>query len=147
MDEHTATERTGPREKQMGMYTALVLDARLKVDAPEDVIETLTYMVADNKPHEQDLPSHPLFGDTRWTWMLRGSSGYFPIERVPQLRQLLDGYPGGAWLLSVGCSIKNYDDEINLFLDWLKPHIEEALGYTIYEEDATITPILINWQG
>jgi hypothetical protein len=133
----------------MGMYTALVLDARLKADTPQDVIETLTYMVADDKPDEEKLklPDHPLFGDTRWSWMLRCSSGSFPIERAPHLRQLLCGYPVGVWELSVGCSIKNYDDEIGLFLDWLKPHVVEALGYTIYEEDPTITPILINWRG
>ena len=41
-----------------------------------------------------------------------------------------------GWYLTVRCSFKNYDDEIELFLDWLAPYIETYgfLGYHRYEE-------------
>ncbi|MGW3992198.1 hypothetical protein ACWEF6_01800 [Amycolatopsis sp. NPDC004772] len=126
----------------MGMYTALVLDARLKRDVPERVLLTLRHMVGELETLES-TPDHALFGDTRWEWMLRGNSAYFPVERPPKLYRPFYGSGEGAWLLSVGCSIKNYDREIPLFLEWLTPYVEEAIGYTMYEEDETITPVLL----
>lgn len=128
------------------MYTALVLDARLKRDTPDEVIRALRAMVAgtgDNVPIVE-RPEHPLFGTSRWSWMLTGSSAYFPLERAPQLFKPVSG--GGETteplMLSVGMSIKNYDNEIELFLDWLTPYIEEGIGYRMYEQDDAVTPIL-----
>lgn len=131
----------------MGMYTALVLDARTVRDTPDDVVRILKFMTAADGAHEPwDLPKHPLFGENRWRWMLRGSSAYFPIERNPQFYKPFYGPDEGAWLLSVGTSLKNYDDEIEKFLDWVTPYIETGIGYWIYEEDTRITPIHINWR-
>lgn len=129
----------------MGMYTALVLDARLKANVPDQVIETLKFMMGPGTG-VVDPPEHPLFGDTRWAWMLKGSSAYFPIEREPLLYRPFYGADETSKpvLLSVGCSLKNYDNEIALFLDWLTPYIEEAVGYSMYEGDEQITPILIS---
>lgn len=129
----------------MGMYTALVLDARLKDNVPKHVLETLEYMISANKPVEEGyvFPNHPLFGDTRWSRMLRGSSAYFPVEREPKLEFPFFGKSDRTYMLSVGFSIKNYDNEISLFLDWLKPYTEEAIGWTMYEEDEN--PTLILW--
>lgn len=128
----------------MGMYTALVLDARLREDVPEEVINVLRYMVEEGHPIPR-RPDHPLFGDTRWSWMLRGDSAYFPIERKPLLYRPFYGPSEKPLLLSVGCSFKNYCDEIRLFLNWISPYVEEAIGYSMYEEDTGITPIVMGW--
>lgn len=128
----------------MGMYTALVLDARTIRNTPKDVVEILKFMTAEGvDPEPENLPDHPLFGHTRWRWMLRGNSAYFPIEREPKFYKPFYGPEEGAWLLSVGCSLKNYDDEIAKFLDWLTPYTEDGVGYWMYEEDSKPTIILI----
>lgn len=132
----------------MGMYTALVLDARLKSDTPEPVLKVLEFMVHDghySKPALPVLPIHPLFQTDRWVWMLNGSSAYFPLERKAQL---FEPFYGG-WekpaplMLSVGFSIKNYDDEIGKFLDWLAPYVQHGVGFTQYEEEEKLSPFII----
>lgn len=134
----------------MGMYTALVLDARLKDDTPQGVIDVLQRMISGTEVSSdpRSLPDHGLFGDTRWSWMLRGSSAYFPLEREPSLRAPFyysHGHSDTPVLLSVGFSIKNYDNEIELFIDWLTPYVYEAIGWTMYEENEAPTPIVIGW--
>lgn len=130
----------------MGMYTALVLDARLKDDTPPLVTNTLRYMIDESPRYPITPPDHELFGDTRWSWMLRGTSAYFPLERKPSLAAPFyysRGNQGLPVLLSVGFSIKNYDNEIAFFLNWLTPYIDEAIGWTMYEEDEMPTMLVI----
>lgn len=119
----------------MGMYTALVLDARLKDDTPQGVIDVLRRMISGTEASSdpRSLPDHGLFGDTRWSWMLRGSSAYFPLEREPSLR--------APFYYSHGHS----DTPVLLFIDWLTPYVYEALGWTMYEEDEAPTPVVIGW--
>ena len=48
-----------------------------------------------------------------------------------------------SYVLSTRSSIKNYANEIETFLDWIKPYIESGSGYrdmyaiVTYEEDET----------
>lgn len=125
------------------MYTALVLDARLEAGVPSSVLDVLSYMITETQDGAPPaLPKHDLFGNTRWSWMFRGSSAYFPIEREPILQRTVYSAPTEVnWILSVGLSIKNYNNEIELFLDWIKPYVEEAIGYWQYEEDESVTPV------
>lgn len=130
----------------MGMYTGLVLDARLKNTITTDVTEVLGFMIRSGEGREPLVPDHDLFQTSRWVWMLNGDSAYFPVERRPILaRPALYGRheTGVPTLLSVGFSIKNYDSEIEKFLDWLTPYLEEGIGWTMYEEDEFPTLILI----
>lgn len=121
----------------MGMYTALHFNAELKDDVPEYVIDTLKYMVGDvdKLPGRiEGAPTHPLFDTDRWRGMLRSDSAYFYARTRSEL---VTEY--GAWFIHVQCNLKNYDDEIAKFLDFIMPHVRaypgEFLGYWMYEED------------
>lgn len=130
----------------MGMYTALVLDARLTSDTPESVLEILEFMVDahdDRGLPTFTTPRHDLFLTPRWSWMLNGSSAYFPLERKAQLFKPYYGGWEDIRTLSVGMSIKNYDNEIEKFLDWLAPFVEHGVGFTQYEEDEKLSPFII----
>jgi len=119
----------------MGMYTELVVSTRI-VDDPK-VINVLKLMIAEDLdvPEIVDLPSHPLFETGRWNYMLRSSSYYF----TPIASSLLEyDKIGKSWSFINRSDFKNYDNEINLFLDWIDPYIDaedgEMIGYSRYEE-------------
>ena len=121
----------------MGMYTELVLG--LKVSSNDEIIGMLKYMLDNDnisKPTHADY-SHKFFSTDRWSWMLIGSSYYFDGQTDSKLIRddLFDGRPD--YYLNVRCSIKNYNQEFQLFLDWLEPYIDTHgfLGYMRYEED------------
>jgi hypothetical protein len=132
----------------MGMYTALHFGADLKLDTPDQIVNILRYMLDEkHDPHSPPAtPEHPLFGvDTRWRWMLMGDSWYFRHESFSKVIDC----PGGGHTLSITCNLKNYNDEISKFLDWIMPYVMEEpggwLGYWMYEEDEI--PTLIFFPG
>jgi hypothetical protein len=117
----------------MGMYTAFHLTVELKPNTPQEVIETLRCMV-NGGALVDGAPVHPLFGDTRWRFMLQCDSYYFPAETHSVL---VHGRTARTYFLTVLCNFRNYGNEIALFLDWLKPYICEGrdwIGYHWYEE-------------
>jgi hypothetical protein len=117
----------------MGMYTELVISTRIIDDS--EVINVLKLMTDLGVSEIEELPKHPLFETPRWRHMLRSASYYF----VPTPSSLLeyDGI-GENWSFINRSDFKNYDNEINLFLDWLDPYIDssagEMIGYSRYEE-------------
>jgi quinol monooxygenase YgiN len=48
---------------------------------------------------------------------------------------------GPAYYVSFRANLKNYDDEIDKFFDWVAPHVRDSgaektfLGYSQYEEN------------
>lgn len=120
----------------MGMYTECLL--MLELDGkrtPKIVSDTLQYMVSgDDAPKPDVMPDHKLFGDTRWRWMLQGSSYYFDGQPMRTFRH--DDIAKG-WFLTSLSNIKNYDNEWELMLNWLTPCIasEGHIGHIRYEED------------
>lgn len=118
----------------MGMYTELFISTRIK-DVPE-VIDILKDMISGNHIELEQIPDHPFFYTTRWKHMLRCSSHYF----VPVASSLLEySKIGDFWVFTNRSDFKNYDNEIDLFVDWLNPYIDaiegEMVGYFRYEED------------
>lgn len=114
----------------MGMYTELVLGVKIVPD--KKVLQKLEYMLDNDKPDVEI--KHSLFSDaTRWNYMLMCDSYYFDGQTDSKL--VHDNICGGDYL-NVRCNLKNYGDEIELFLDWLCPYIETEgfLGYMRYEE-------------
>ena len=117
----------------MGMYTELNIGVSIK--NYEEVIQKLQFMLGDS---DKDVNiDHPLFGkEKRWEYMLRCGSYYFDGQPDSKLYRddLYENDP--MYFLNVRCNLKNYEDEIKLFLDWLCPYIntEGFLGYTRYEE-------------
>ncbi len=121
----------------MGMYTELKLNVELKQDVPDEVIHILEYML-DDSAHQPPLPDHPLFKTARWSRMLHCGSPYF---NTPTYSELL--HEDSTYVLNIQCNFKNYDDEIDKFLDWLRPHIqtEGIIGHHWYETDDEPTAI------
>lgn len=118
----------------MGMYTELVLGVDLVRDTPEEVIDILKYMIeGELEDPEPTVPDHPLFKTDRWRIMLRCDSHYFGGCSF----SILDSprYKGDVYKLSIRSNLKNYDSEIELFLNWLAPYIETRgfIGHMRYE--------------
>ena len=126
----------------MGMYTEIHFNSELKSDTPEDVINILKYMVGDLENEPESKQDHELFGDTRWKFMLRCDSYYFDADTHSTLR--FDDI-SNRYYLCVRSNLKNYGNEIENFVEWVKAYLDktkgEFLGFSRYEE--TEEPVLI----
>ena len=117
----------------MGMYTELIFGVKLKKDTPENVINTLKYMTG----LISEIPK-----DYQWEIHKRnpllGGSYYFAISN-PSPNMSFDKI-SNEWQVNTRGNIKNYENEIEDFLKWIKPFISQGSGYkemyaiTIYEE-------------
>lgn len=116
----------------MGMYTQL--KATIKLDYNHDdvdkVIKVLCHMLyAENIDIDNEISyfKHPLFETSRWDWMLNGSSAYFDEHEPSYLRD---------YVLYLDFDMKNYDNEIQKFLDWIRPYSVSRgkIGTYRYEE-------------
>ena len=117
----------------MGMYTELFISTRIVDD--KNVIAILKYMIGEIET-QPELPDHDLFKTVRWPHMLVGSSYYF----VPRVVHLLEyDKIGDYWCFINRSDFKNYNNEIEQFIDWIKPHLADKEGdvfaYSRYEED------------
>ena len=112
----------------MGMYTELVLKAEVKRDLPQDVEAVLQHLFNGNDAPDV-LPSHPFFECDRWGHVGTCSSYY----HIPfAMSNYSEGY------IFSRSDLKNYGGEIEKFIDWLTPYLNEFKGYCIgwtwYEE-------------
>lgn len=118
----------------MGMYTELIFEGTTMKNISKHDLAYLEYFFADvtemHLPYEK--PNHPFFKTPRWNLIGLGSSYYhlpMPVRRMFQ-DQVTDGYH-----VFLRCDLKNYDDEIQLFINWIKPLMQRYRGWTWYEED------------
>ena len=108
----------------MGMYTEVIFGAGLKEGLPETIVSAIKKMIAGEDLGES-APDHPFFRAER-TWLLRSSgSHYFPGTVEPKF--WFDDI-ANQWCLYFRTNIKNYDSEIEKFLDWIKPYIKDGVG-------------------
>lgn len=125
----------------MGMYTKL--NANLIIDN-DRCIDIIKYMLKETDKIPS-LPEHDLFKTDRWEFMLKSCSYYFTGTNNSKLiydEQLK------RFILHCDCDLKNYDNEIELFLEWISSFIENKgyknfLGYIRYEECTYPTLIFI----
>lgn len=128
----------------MGMYTELVLKCGIRDDVPSDVRAVLKHLfMQDEEP--ETLPDHAFFKCPRWMMIGQCSSFYHhPRAMSDYWTGHSDKDEQGGYLFSRS-DLKNYDDEINLFIDWLRPYIDEedeqCIGWSWYEEDCQPTLI------
>lgn len=124
----------------MGMYTKISLDLKFKENLPLEVVEALKVMVGEvdiNLFTRSDFPEHEFFNSSRWDFMLRCSSFYHTPFSFAKLNysDISEQY----YLMS-SSDFKNYDNEVELFFDFIKDYVEEGyLGYSLYEEDVVPT--------
>lgn len=134
----------------MGMYTEFHFRAHLKEDgSADDVMSWLANCAVSDWDAVEAFSAHPFFGsDMRWQALLRGSCAVYQFAH-PLIVRPKDGprYRGGPeWDTNcynevlIHSSFKNYGNEIDLFLDWIRPYIDarygpEFIGYSLYEED------------
>lgn len=119
------------------MYTALHLGVEIDPDTPTEVLNALQLMLG---VYEQvpALPDHPLFQTPRWRHMLICDSYYFDVETHSELKW---DSSASTFFLTINSNFKNYNGELDLFLDWISPHVREKrpgdywVGYWWYEED------------
>lgn len=123
----------------MGMYTEVFF--RAEVD--QYAYEIMRRIIQERDPAEHFTSEHPFFGKDR-AWAVFNCASYYhpgPFHRLVEDEGALD-----ARFVSFRNSLKNYDDEVEAFFDWVRPHVvvhrlrPEFIGYSLYEEDAE--PIL-----
>ena len=118
----------------MGMYTEIFFRAEVDDEATE-IIERL------HAGSEIAWPDHPFFECARFRWLTNSSSFYFPGANHFEMEER--GYGGRQYSVSFRSNLKNYDDEIDKFFDWVGPHVLDGqgyfMGYSLYEEDVAPT--------
>ena len=104
----------------MGTYTSLVVSARLKASTPDSVIEAIKGMAS------AEIDVRDVLGDSVHRQPLGGSSAYFP-EPVTELTK--SGFTHEKeWSVCLVSNLKNYDGEIDAFINWIRPHIYGGHG-------------------
>jgi len=120
----------------MGMYTEVLVKCNLLPDLPPEVTSALEFMFngGDEPPA---LPEHDFFKKPRWSFVGKGSSYYhipWPDSRL-----------SGGYLFSRS-DLKNYDQEIENFFNWIMPYVSaengKCIGYSWCEEDDTPALVL-----
>jgi hypothetical protein len=117
----------------MGMYTEIFFRAEVDEEAYEAI-----QAIHNNDAHP--WPDHPFFNCARFDMVTRCSSYYFPGANH-YTAEVDDTYTGRTYYVSFRANLKNYDDEIAKFFDWVTPHCRDRvyektfIGYSQYEED------------
>lgn len=127
----------------MGMYTELYLGVELKKDTREDIIQWLEAHKDDSISIYVLMALAPIeLKNTRLN-VLSGSSYYFDAQ--PHFNFKYDNI-SRSYFLTLGLNIKNYDNDIKIFLDMIRPYITTIghIGHTRYEENEEPT-ILYNY--
>jgi hypothetical protein len=127
----------------MGMYTELVLKCEIKETAPEEVKEVLRYMFDNDGDYELDeTPEHPFFKTPRWNSIGSCSSFYHHPKAVSNIYE-----NDGMMYIFNRSDLKNYDNEISLFVDWVTPYIDGygkvCIGWEWYEEEESPTLLFV----
>ena len=123
------------------MYTELVLKCSIRPDCPQNIKHILYFLFnrgieAFDVPHISNPPDHEFFKKERWR-MIGFCSSYYHVPF--SLSRYSENY------IFSRSDLKNYSNEIESFLDWLDPYIDEykghCIGYKWYEEEEKPTLI------
>ncbi len=125
----------------MGMYTELYVSFKVKKEAPKEVTNVLLYLFGEGE-EPQIKPKHDFFDCPRWSMIGKCCSFYFiPFSTHNIKLQNVNN----SYYVTSRSDLKNYDGEIEAFIDWVKPYIDaedgEHIGHYRYEEEKTPTLI------
>ena len=125
----------------MGEYTELNISVKLK-NLEADTIKTIKYMIGESEAPGENL-EHPLFQTDRWEYMLRTNSTYFSETAYSEL--LESKIDTKVYVLNIKTDFKNYKNEAEYFLNWIKPYIfnDCIIGYMNMTAAESILPIVI----
>jgi hypothetical protein len=119
----------------MGMYTELNLKVQLKDNISEEYLKVFRYMFDPKVGKELEfIPNHDLFKaeNQRWEWMVQGRSAYFESKGSSFK------YESDYKEMILSFNIKNYEYEIQKFINWIIPFcsndLKEEVGALQYEE-------------
>lgn len=136
----------------MGMYTELNVSMNLELD--KNTLELLRVMLGEREMGADiKLPDYSLFKTQtqRWEFMLMSSSFYFDHTASSSLvnKKSWEEKDDMTRILNVRCDLKNYEDEIELFLKWIYSYATTRgfVGYMRYEEDRDPTLIYFTDKG
>ena len=104
------------------MYTELIFGATLKEDTPDKIINVLNYMLGKVEVKPIDFP----LSDGRCECLFKGSSYYFAVNNP--VNNMWKDRIDEQYHISTRSNIKNYSGEIEEFLEWIKPYIEQGSG-------------------
>lgn len=103
----------------MGLYTRLQVHAELH-NLTGDAVYGLIWMCDPfSKPgHDSLLPYHKFFKQDR-------AHSLFHMDRKfpPEFTKISET----TWILRTNAAIKNYEGEIEMFIDWIKPFVKKPL--------------------
>lgn len=119
----------------MGKYTEIIFGASLKDTTPDKVIDNIHYLIGTK---EMDNPEYDEMV------LMNNASYYFGVSNA--LRKFWYDDNKNSWTLSFRSNFKNYNKEIERFIEWIDPYIESGSGnrnmYAIVmvedEDDPTI---------
>lgn len=127
----------------MGMYTELVLKCSVKKSSPCEVLNVINHLFNGGED-VVDVPDHEFFKCSRWMFIGNCSSYYHHPKTINDVHDV--EYSDSLHIFSRS-DLKNYDDEINKFIDWVKPYLDhspgECIGWQWYEEDDKPTLIIL----
>lgn len=117
----------------MGMYTEINICFDLIKNVSKDVVDILYYLINGVSVPFTELPEYDFFKCDRWNMIACCDSYYF--DGSTNSKMIFDGI-SDTWKINIRANLKNYDNEIEKFLNWLKPYIETKgfIGYKRYEE-------------
>lgn len=122
----------------MGMYTELFVEGTLKAGTPPDVVAIIDFLFGNGDRIDgvpSAWPDHEFFQCSRWT-MLGVSNSFYHVPM--SLSGVHTPHTGQLSFVSRS-DLKNYDGEIEKFIDWVRPYCELLRGWHMYEEDHTPT--------
>jgi hypothetical protein len=117
----------------MGTYTAFHFAGEIKKETPADVVNVLKAMCGGYayELNPQDVPEHEFFRAERWKLLFTGYSYYFPARTSSSFE--FDGKIAQAWFLTATSSLKNYDNEIERFVDFISPYLSGEARNVCYK--------------
>lgn len=119
----------------MGMYTEIYVNVDLIKDLPEEIFNTLKALCEYDyeSMYFQDKPPH-------FPFLFSNGSVYTPNSSCSSLTFDKDLK---YWSLLGKGDIKNYNNDIDFFFEWINPYVDLEkgmfIGYSRYEEDSKPT--------
>jgi len=113
----------------MGMYTELILGCALSRDLPDVCEQALDKVINNVEPDEEDAEEVKKFiQDYSLEYLFHCGSYYFGVNWSPPMFRF-DEF-GKDWRISTRANLKNYDNEIEKFLKYLRPYVKQGSGYS-----------------